>query len=423
MKAEGTHLNSRGSVVVGLAVLLLVMSGGLVGAYFFLSNEANATAKPAAKPAPAPAAVAKTKRSATVTVHLGDRSSVLHWADLGGEKIDEGRALAVLRKLKGDFYIAPREARMDLEARKIYKEKSGLALDVYASLGALEAAHLAGKSEVDLIGVEMPARRTVKDLGVDDISTILGEWRTRFAIYEKSRNYNLKLAASKLHGYVMKPGELFSFNDVVGARSYEKGYKIAHVISAGEMVDGLAGGTCQISTTLHGAAFFGGIEIVSSRTHSRPSTYMTMGLDATVSYPSTDLKLRNNYDFPVVIYYKVARGEAVVRILGKKKVYDKIAFERVIRKEIPFDTVTREDDNMPVGSAVVAQQGFPGYKLVRYRRYYRDGKEVKKDKWLLRYAPVTEYVRTGTNPDPNLPKPKQKKGHGPRVEGNTRIVR
>jgi vancomycin resistance protein YoaR len=148
-----------------------------------------------------------------------------------------------------------------------------------------------------------------------------------------------------------------------------------------------------------------------------------MGLDATVTYPSTDLKLRNVYPFPVVIYYKVARGESVVRILGKTKVYDEIAFERVIHKKIPFGTVTREDDGMPVGSAVVAQEGFPGYKLTRFRKYYKDGKEVKKDKWLLRYTPVTEYVRTGTNPDPNLPPPKQKKGHSPKTQGNTRIVR
>ena len=197
----------------------------------------------------------------------------------------------------------------------------------------------------------------------------------------------------------------------MGARSEQEGYKIAHVIQSGEMVDGLAGGTCQISTTLHGAAFFSGIEIIDSVPHSRPSSYAAMGLDATVVYPTTDLRLRNNYQFPVIIHFRVARGEAVVEILGKERPYDKIAFERQIDEEIEFTTVTREDDDMPVGTMVVDQQGFPGYRLKRYRKYYKDGKVVKTDKWKLVYRPVTEYARLGNNPDPNLEPPKQQKVH------------
>ena len=118
----------------------------------------------------------------------------------------------------------------------------------------------------------------------------------------------------------------------VGERSEKEGYKIAHVITAGEMVDGLAGGTCQISTTLFGAAFFAGLDIVKTTNHSRPSAYTPLGFDATVVWPDTDLKLKNPYDFPVVIHYRVANGEAVVEILGKKRPYDKIVFERHIAR-------------------------------------------------------------------------------------------
>jgi len=74
---------------------------------------------------------------------------------------------------------------------------------------------------------------------------------------------------------------------------------------------------------------------------------------------------------------------------------------------------------------LVEQDGFPGYKLKRLRKYYRKGRLVKTDKWDLRYRPVTEYVRLGINPDPNLPQPKQGKGHGPRPPKKTtfRMVR
>src|SRR5262249_57298921 len=117
-------------------------------------------------------------------------------------------------------------------------------------------------------------------------------------------------------------------NDTVGGRSETEGYQVAQGISGGEMVDGLAGGTCQISTTLFGAAFFAGLDIVRTTNHSRPSAYTPLGFDATVVWPHTDLKLKNPYDFPVAIHYRVANGEALVEILGKPRPDDKIVFER-----------------------------------------------------------------------------------------------
>ena len=294
---------------------------------------------------------------------------------------------------------------------------------MFASATELHAAALSGANEVTLIGIALPAERTVEQLGIDDISQVMGHFETKFPISDRARNFNLKLAASKLDGHVLQPGEAFSFNAVVGPRTEKEGYKIAHVISSGEMVDGLAGGTCQISTTLHGAAFFSGLAIKEATPHSRPSTYVRPGLDATVSYPDLDLELSNPYEFPVAIHYRVARGEAVVEILGKGRPYDQIEFSRAVTGVIDFDTVTREDDSMPVGSMVIDQYGFSGYKVTRFRKYYKDGEVVKTDKWHVRYRPVTEYVRTGTNPDPNLSPPKQsKKTNLPSPSGDGTMV-
>src|SRR5262249_61083180 len=103
-------------------------------------------------------------------------------------------------------------------------------------------------------------------------------------------------------------------NDTVGGRSETEGYQVAQGISGGEMVDGLAGGTCQISTTLFGAAFFAGLDIVKTTNHSRPSVYTPLGFDATVVWPKTDLKLKNPYEFPVVLHYRVANAKAVVQV-------------------------------------------------------------------------------------------------------------
>jgi vancomycin resistance protein YoaR len=233
----------------------------------------------------------------------------------------------------------------------------------------------------------------------------MGHHLTRFAVSDRDRNFNLKLAASKLNGVVLAPGKELSFNDTVGERSEKEGYKIAHVITAGEMVDGLAGGTCQISTTLFGAAFFAGLDIVRMTSHSRPSAYTPLGFDATVVWPNTDLKLKNPYDFPVVIHYRVANGEALVEVLGKPRPYDKIVFERHVLESTPFSTEERLDPEIPQGVTSIDQAGFNGYKLERFRKFYKGKRLVKKDKWIIDYKPVTEYIRRGTSTDPTAKAP------------------
>jgi vancomycin resistance protein YoaR len=233
--------------------------------------------------------------------------------------IDRASAEKAVRALKASYDRSPVNARMDLEARKVHEATDGWGLDVFGSISAIEAAARRGADKIALEGATIPAAVRTADLGIADISTVLSSFTTKFSVGEKARNANLKLLATHLDGYVLKPGEVFKFNDITGDRTEKEGYKMAHVILAGEMVDGMAGGSCQISTTLHGAAFFAGLDIVDTTPHSRPSTYVQMGLDATVVYGQIDLHLRNPYDFPVAIHYKVARGEATVEILGKER--------------------------------------------------------------------------------------------------------
>ncbi len=347
-------------------------------------------------------------------------------AQLGARPVhlDRAAALEAISHLKATIDRAAIDAHLDLEARVIQADRPGLAIDVFAALDRVEAAARTGATEIELPVVELPARTTKSELGIDDISHVLGTFTTRFPVGDKDRNFNLKLAASKLNGVVLQPGVEWSFNGTVGDRTEKEGYKIAHVITAGEMVDGLAGGTCQISTTLFGASFFAGLDIVKTTSHSRPSVYVPMGLDATVVWPNTDLKMKNPYDFPVVIHYRVARGEAVVEILGKERPWDEIAFEREILEELPFESEERLDDEMALGTEAYDQLGFNGYTLTRFRKFYKDGKLDHTDKWKVVYKPVTEYVRRGTSESPDAKIPDGKEPHGPKPpkEGRGRIV-
>lgn len=453
-RGQGRQLGSQqGTALLGLAGGMLVVAGGLMAGYFVLGDRgvASAATTPAgaaAEPlAPAPAPTASSPAPGSLQALLGREVAVktasgitkLTWAELGIEidpeeasrvsgaelpalasrgsipvRIDREKAVKALTALKTKTDKNPVNAYLDLEARQIHDDKPGQGLDVWGSLPRLAAAVRQGAETVELATIPVPAAVTKEGLGIDDISHVLGHYQTQFSVVDKDRNFNLKLAASKINGIVLKPGQEWSFNGQVGERSQRMGYKVAHVITAGEMVDGLAGGTCQISTTVFGAAFFAGLDIVKTTNHSRPSAYTPLGFDATVVWPYTDLVLKNSYEFPVAIRYVVANGEAKVEILGKKRPWDKIVFEREITEETPYDSEERLDEEIKEGELSIDQEGFNGYKLDRFRRFYKGGKLVKTNKWVVTYKPVTEYIRRGTNPDPNAKVPEQKPSHGPR---------
>ncbi|HWM88946.1 MAG TPA: VanW family protein [Kofleriaceae bacterium] len=443
-------IQQRGSLLIGAGSLVLLVGAVLLSAYFIHVQDAAARAAQDSKAQPArppvgqaPPATAKVKPAAEpatttvvrasadmlgkpVEVEFDGKRMKRTWADLGvaldaegTPVVDRSRVEAALLELKTHMDRAPLNARMDLESRKVHREQPGFGIEMFGAVSAIEAAARAQAARVVLEGAPVPPSFTVADLGIEDISTVLGHYETKFAIAEKSRNDNLKLLASHMDGRVLQPGQEMSFNKISGDRTEKEGYKIAHVITAGEMVDGMAGGACQISTTLHGAAFFAGLDITSTTPHSRPSTYVPLGFDSTVVYPSVDLKIKNPYDFPVAIRYRVARGEAEVEILGKRRPFDKVEFMREVVEQKPFETVTREDPTIAVGHMVIDQPGYPGYKINRYRNVYRKGKVIKKNKWVLNYKPVVEYVRMGINPDPNLPPPKEKPSHMPKPAKGT----
>jgi hypothetical protein len=117
----------------------------------------------------------------------------------------------------------------------------------------------------------------------------------------------------------------------------------------------------------------------------------------------------------------VANGEAKVQILGKKRPYDKVVFEREIIEESPYPTEERLDDEIKEGEISVDQDGFNGYKLERFRRFYKGGKLVKSNKWVVTYKPVTEFLRRGTNTDPDAKVPAPKPSHGPQKPKGTKM--
>lgn len=148
----------------------------------------------------------------------------------------------------------------------------------------------------------------------EPVERLLGRFNSLYKLAEKDdRVHNIEMGAKKLDGSVFMPGEVWSFNKMLGPRTKETGFRDAPVLFMGEVLQDVGGGMCQVSSTVFAAAVNVGFKIIQRYPHSRPSSYMPRGLDATVNYPEQcwgdkqdpnicfDVKLQNPYSFPVTI--------------------------------------------------------------------------------------------------------------------------
>jgi vancomycin resistance protein YoaR len=311
-------------------------------------------------------------------------------------RLDVARALPTLSSLKQELDRDARDARLDLDHGAVLRERAGRLLDLDASLQAIEQALHQGSQRAVLVFQQRPPRRLAADL--DDVrhDILLGFFETPYdaAARAQDRTFNLRLAASRLDGYVLLPGDELEFNAVVGPRDEANGYRVAQVIAQGELVDGIGGSTCQISGTLHAAALFAGLDIVERHPHTRPSSYIKLGFDAAVVYPTIDLRLKNPYDFPVVLRQKLADGKVRAEVRGARRPH-LISIVRKIDGATPFERLERADATLPSGMRVVAQRGVPGIQLHRYR-IRRDGAHSIRETTIDRYPPTAQLVRVGT---------------------------
>ena len=310
--------------------------------------------------------------------------------------LDPKAALVALGSIKDDLDEPAQDAKIDLEHRKVIPEVPGRRVRVYETLAALDDALRTGKDVVEIAFDPVVPAVDAEALKNVDLTETIGFFETKYATDQKhtDRTFNLRIAASRLNGKVILPGETFDFNAVVGPRDEAHGYRLAKVIADGELVDGIGGGTCQIAGTLHGAAFFAGLEVVTRTPHTRPSSYIKMGLDAAVAYPHVTLRLRNPFTHPVVLKETVTGGVVRAEILGPKRARI-VTFIRKIDDIIPFGEREVKDDRLPAGVRMITQRGIPGFKIRRYR-VVREGVNAVREKMLDTYPPTQQIVHVGT---------------------------
>lgn len=301
-------------------------------------------------------------------------------------------------------------AHVDPRKGEVVQARDGVQLDLHGTLERLDRALPEGATTVEARVLTTDARTRAAALGDVSMDDVLGYFETRHSRGERarSRSHNLKVAASKIDGHILAPGEEFDFNDVVGPRNRSNGFEMAPVISYGKLVDGMGGGTCQIASTLHAAVYFAGLRILERHPHSRPSFYIKLGLDAAVADGSLNFRFVNDSAEPVVIEMTVEGGRVRAALHGKKRERT-VTFLRRIDKAIPFEEQVVEDETLPSGLRVLTQRGVPGFELSHWRVVHDERTGVaRRERGNDTYPPTTQVWRVGTGgpPDADFVPPK-----------------
>ena len=301
-----------------------------------------------------------------------------------------------------DTLVAPVDATVNFNPNYLSPftftpEKSGSGIDRQKLIDDVNTALRDGKWEVLATFKEIKPQITVD--GLKKFTNYRASFSTAYSLSTASRKHNIKLAVDKINGYVLKSGESFSFNTVVGERTEENGFQNAVIIENGQFTEGVGGGVCQVSSTLYNAILLSGVKVIERHAHSLQSNYVEPSFDAMVSGNVFDLKFLN--DTGGNLYIKgVANGNDITfTIYGEKPTFK---YERlsVITNEIPpQEEEIILDSDMYIGQTEVVKKAKNGLKSEGYLIIYKDNKRVKTIKLHTDiYKPIRGQVRVGNKP-------------------------
>ncbi|WP_419180473.1 VanW family protein [Bacillus salipaludis] len=231
--------------------------------------------------------------------------------------IAEQKYNSFLDQLDQQLTVPSKDARLDQNGN-IVAEQVGYQVYRKAFTEQFYAFYF-GNSSVNLEIPMLPVYpRIDSELLADIKSKRIGRYVTSFNSGNKTRTNNIKLAVKAINNYVIFPGEKFSFNQVVGKRTAEKGYLRAPVIVRGEYSEDIGGGICQVSSTLFNAVDNAGLQIVQRFSHTREVPYIPKGRDATVSWFGPDFEFKNKYNQPVLIRAKTLGNLLVIKLYSSE---------------------------------------------------------------------------------------------------------
>lgn len=313
--------------------------------------------------------------------------------------ISPDKAGDFLGAVNQDVKIDPKKATWEADGQtaSVIPAVVGKSLDYQKTADALTTAARATTNRTAKASLkEVQPERTTEQAQEMGIVSAVGKFTTEFS-GSQSRVSNIQHAAQLIHNWLLAPGDVFSFNSVVGQRTEDRGFRSAPVInSKGQLEDDLGGGICQVATTLFNAAFFAGLEIVERQNHSLYIDHYPMGRDAAVSWGWPDLKFRNDTDHWLLVR-SYADSSSVTFVIygtpdGREVTYSTSDwYDIVAQTEEKVETA-----ELAAGETRVKDYGQTGRSCTVTRTVRIGGSVISKDTFPSVYPMYPKTIEVGT---------------------------
>ena len=313
-----------------------------------------------------------------------------------------------LHPLVKPFTRKPEDATFRVSGDRAYviKAKNGTTLDVRGAQSAIYEAGTGAGRRLAVLGLATLAPElTTKDAKALGIREPISTFTTDMGLSSSNRIWNVHLLGNYLDGTIVKAGETFSYNEIVGPRTIERGFREGQMIFGGVLIPSIGGGVCQTATTIFNAAFEAGLPVTERHNHSWYISHYPMGRDATVSWGGPDLVFKNDLKHAILIdvsytdatftisFYGTKQGRKVTSTTASPTNYTQPKMQYAI------------DPTATPGSKTVVAGGGPGFDTNVHRKVYEHGKLIREDDFFTRYTPenpTTVYGPGGKPPGPYI---------------------
>lgn len=318
----------------------------------------------------------------------------------------------LLNPIEKKIYVAPVDALFQVQNKRVvaFKQSSdGKTIDFDKLQNELDEHTLniiSGKEKS--VTLKIPIKTLKPNIPTEKANNLgiveeIGKGTSMFPHSIPGRVYNVALAASKINGVLVAPGEEFSFVKNLGDVSQYTGYKQAYIIQNGKTVLGDGGGVCQVSTTLFRALLNAGLPITKRTAHAYRVSYYEAdsapGLDATVYYPSVDLRFKNdtgNYILIVEDTDTVNLAQTFT-LYGKRDGREVTLTQPVVTNQIPAPEPSYQDDpTLPKGQIKQVDFAAAGATATFTRTVTKNGKPYIQETFTSVYRPWQAVFLRGT---------------------------
>ena len=303
------------------------------------------------------------------------------------EEIDRAPKNASISRIDGNFQITP-----DIKGYKVMEEK--LEKEILSKIN--------GDINTPDINVEAEIEPILANITAEELQTVnvrLSSFSSDFTSSSYGRSTNITLATKSINGTLIMPGQSFSFNDKVGQRTAAKGYQPAPVDIGTKVGSDYGGGICQVSTSLYNAVIRTNIKSTERKYHSIPSTYIPLGMDATVDWGTLDYKFTNTLQYPIYIESVVKNKTLTFNVYSNSSLSNRTynLVNDIYEAVSPGPTQYIEDNTLPIGETIQEQLPLTGYKVRVYKDTIENGKVIEHE--LIsddHYMVVAGIIRKGT---------------------------